>query len=461
MSAVDDLTELVECVGAAERAALASKWKQRSDVEALRRQVQRTLDEQRNLERRSTAAATLTGRGARLRAAFLDGDVDDREGPARERDAASAPDPGSEGAECASPVVLAAASTGSAASRAAGAAEVAEAGQVSHPEAARLESDAVEAVMVARLAVQEAHLAVLDARIARIDAGDAEPEAAAVDGLTPLHGQNAVSRHGPALARGLRGEIEYILTRKPRSVVKSLAVSVALGLLYLGFIRVFEWDKNQKWLPYLGLWVISVVLGGAVCLNAMSFDAMRVRAALDGGARLWHLLVIKNLALVCLVAPLGFLLSGLLAWRSGDVGAFFNACALTVCFIVLWLGVGNVLSVLLPIRDEPIRSRRRSGTLKQFVIAFTVSYLIGYLVNFMLVWRVFAARELASRLDEVVMPAILVVLSSVAMWLLLTIFAVALSQQPKIRRALMREIADYNSNAEGRAFTAAASKLSS
>jgi hypothetical protein len=90
-----------------------------------------------------------------------------------------------------------------------------------------------------------------------------------------------------------------------------------------------------------------------------------------------------------------------------------------------------------------------------------VSYVIGYLVNFMLVWRVFAARELASRLDEVVIPAILVVLSSVAMWLLLTIFAVALSQQPKIRRTLMREIADYNSNAEARAFAAAAFKRSS
>jgi hypothetical protein len=230
MSAVDDLTELVECVGAAERAALASKWKQRSDVEALRRQVQRTLDEKRNLERRSTAAAP----------------------------------------------------------------EVSNAGQVSHAEAARLEADAVAAVSVARLAVQEAHLAVLKARIARIDAGDAEPEAAAADGHVPLHGRNAVSRHGAALARGLRGEIEYILTRKPRSVVKSLAISVALGLLYLGFIRVFEWDKNQKWLPYLGLWVISVVLGGAVCVNAMSFDAMRVRAALDGGARLWHLLVSRT-----------------------------------------------------------------------------------------------------------------------------------------------------------------------
>ena len=48
-----------------------------------------------------------------------------------------------------------------------------------------------------------------------------------------------------------------MLTRKPRTTVKSLAITLALGLLYLGCIRVFQWDKNQKWLPYLGLWVIA------------------------------------------------------------------------------------------------------------------------------------------------------------------------------------------------------------
>jgi hypothetical protein len=41
-----------------------------------------------------------------------------------------------------------------------------------------------------------------------------------------------------------------------------------------------------------------LVMGGAVYINAMSFDVMRVRAALDTGARLWHMLVIKNLALL-------------------------------------------------------------------------------------------------------------------------------------------------------------------
>ena len=127
------------------------------------------------------------------------------------------------------------------------------------------------------------------------------------------------------------------------------------------------------------------------------------------------------------------MLSALLAWRAGDLWAFFKACALIICFILLWLGVGNVLSIILPIRDEPIRSRKQSGSLKQFIIAFTVSYAIGYLVNFMLIWRVFAARELAERLGSVVIPAILVVISSLTMWFLLTVFALALAQQPKVR----------------------------
>lgn len=446
MSAVDDLTELVERASAAERAALASKWKGRDDVAAMRRKVQRYLDQQRALELRSTKAATLTGRSAYLREALLRNDFPHNEADKAEPslDAARLDFPlgGSRGVRV-SPVDTV---------------RDTEPRQVSHADAARAEADALAAVTVARLALLEAHLAVLDARLSRIDAGEAEPAAAAVDGQVPLPGHNAVSRHGPALAHGLRGEIEYILARKPRSVVKNLAISLAMGLLYLGFIRMFEWDSKQRWLPYLGLWVISVVMGGAVCVNAMSFDAMRVRAALDGGARLWHLLVVKNLALICLVAPLGFLLSGLLAWRAGELGAFFKACVLVICFIVLWLGVGNILSVLTPIRDEPLRNRKQSGTLKRFVIAFTVAYVSGYLVNLMLIWRVWAAQEAATRLGNVAIPAILVLLSSFTMWLLLTIFAIALSQQPKIRRNLMGEIADYNSNAEARVFAEEAAR---
>src|SRR3954447_22015606 len=73
MSAVDDLTELVESAGAAERAALASRWKERADVEALRRRVRNGIAEQHELERLAPESG-LSDRRARLRAAFLDED---------------------------------------------------------------------------------------------------------------------------------------------------------------------------------------------------------------------------------------------------------------------------------------------------------------------------------------------------------------------------------------------------
>jgi hypothetical protein len=430
MAAVDDLTELVERAAAAEKSALASKWKDEVDVQALISRSRRVAEEQRQAVRLDTDPDRLSPRWAGLRQNYLDLGAQPAL-PGQESSTQDGPGDGDIG------------DAGETASR-----------RLSRQAAARAELDAVAAVGVARMALTDAALAVLQARLARIQAGEDQPDTETIDGHAPLHGSNPVSRHGPALAHGVSGEIKYVLTRKPRNTVKALGIALGLGLLYLGYLRVFKWDQNQQWLPYLGLWVISFVMGGAVCINAMSFDAMRVRAALDTGARLWHLLVIKNLALLCIVAPIGFLLSALLAWRAGDLGAFFKACALVLCFILLWLGVGNVMSIWLPTRDEPILKRRQSGSLKQFLIAFAASFAIGYLVNFMLVWRVLAAKALVQRLGEAVIPGVLIVLSCAGMWILLTVFAVALAQQPKVRRTLQKEIADYQANAEARALAA-------
>jgi len=424
MAAVDDLTELVEGAAAAERTALASKWKERADVEKMVRNVRKNAEGQRAELTQQTDAGLLSSRWVALRQDYLDqGTQEDL--PVRE--------PTEE-------EVLAAEQAGKTVRR------------LSHTAAAQAERDAVAAVHLARLALTDAALAVVQARLARIDAGEDDPDAAIVDGHVPLHGRNSVSRHGPALAHGVTGEIKYILGRKPRSTVKSLAIALAMGLLYLGWIRLFDWDTDRKWLHYLGLWAIGVVMGGSVCVNAMSFDAMRVRAALDSGTRLWQLLVVKNLALLVIVAPIGFLLCALLAWRAGDIYAFYKACALMVCMILLWLGVGNVLSVALPSRDEPILKRKQSGSLKQFIIAFVVAYLIGYLVNGMLVWRILAAEDLANRLGSALIPAVIIIVSSAFMWILLTVLATSLAQQPKVRRVMQKEIADYNNNAEALAF---------
>ena len=429
MAAIDDLTELVERAAAAEKSALASKWKDEPDVQSLIRRSRTAAEEQRQAVRLDTDPDRLSPRWASLRQNYLDLGAQPAL-PGQELSAQERPRRNADG-------------VGGGATR-----------RLSHQAAAQAELDAVAAVGVARMALTDAALAVLQARLARIQAGEDQPDSAAIDGHVPLHGHNAVSRHGPALAHGVTGEIKYVLTRKPRNTVRALGIALGLGLLYLGYLRVFKWDRNQQWLPYLGLWVISFVMGGSVCINAMSFDAMRVRAALDTGARLWHLLVIKNLALLCIVAPLGFLLSALLAWRAGDLGAFFKACALVICFILLWLGVGNVLSIWLPTRDEPIRQAARVGQpqavpdrLRGVLYDRLPGQLHAHLAG---ARRPGADREAGrgvhpGRVDRAELPQY---------WVLLTVFAVALAQQPKVRRTLQKEIADYHANAEARAFAA-------
>jgi hypothetical protein len=211
MAAIDDLTELVERAAAVEKVALSSKWRERPAVTKLITRVRKNAQEHRDEMTRNSDPAMLSSRWVSLRKDYLD------LGAQEPLPGQSVPVDDSSGDQL------------DEAPR-----------RLSHAAAALAERDAVASVDLARLALTDAALAVLQARLARIDAGEDEPDAATVDGHVPLHGKNPVSRHGPALANGLSGEINYILTRKPRGTVKSLAIAFALGLLCLGWIRIAQ-----------------------------------------------------------------------------------------------------------------------------------------------------------------------------------------------------------------------------
>ena len=195
MAAIDDLTELVERAAAAEKTALSSKWKEESDVQGLIRRTRKAAEEQRQEVSLDTDPHRLSPRWASLRQNYLDLGAQPAL-PGQEPSAQESPDDG----------------------RTADGDGVAR--RLSHQAAAQAELDAVAAVGIARMALTDAAQAVLQARLARIQAGEDQPDAAAVDGHVPLHGRNPVSRHGPALAHGVTGEIKYVLTRKPRTTVK-------------------------------------------------------------------------------------------------------------------------------------------------------------------------------------------------------------------------------------------------
>ena len=94
--------------------------------------------------------------------------------------------------------------------------------------------------------------------------------------------------------------------------------------------------------------------------NALCFEAERVRAELSNGERMWQILVAKNLAMAALVTADGLPAIGFL---TVTVGA--NPVAMVdqlVTMVFIWLGVGNVLLVVYPLRHEPFSARLHDGT---------------------------------------------------------------------------------------------------
>jgi len=311
--------------------------------------------------------------------------------------------------------------------------------------AAQAEADADTAVAVAGLALTEAHRAVLQARAAVLRAGDSEVVSTAVRGYRPLEPGSVPVRYGNALKAGTGTELRNVVLTRPRPILIKLAVGLGLGLGYLLFLRVFHWDTKSELLPYLAPYALSGVIGGVVCTNALSWDATRVRQALSGGQRLWLLLLSKNATMFLLVGAAGLVLSLVFTWRSGDPSTLLKALGELVTMMLVWLGVGNVLSVILPLRVEPLKLRRQDGTLRPFLFSFVSSYVIGLGVNLILTWKVWAKQSMIAELGGAWVPVLMLVFTALVSYLLLTVLAVSLADQPRIRRTLLREMIDYKS----------------
>ena len=238
----------------------------------------------------------------------------------------------------------------------------------------------------------------------------------------------------------VRSEYRYLVSRKPRKVLRALAIAVLGAIAYMVWIRLFSWNTYSKWAPYLAVLFISSVMGTSACFNSMAFDAQRVRVALDSGARMWQILVVKNVALMALVLPLGVALCVALAFITGRPATLLAAIVLVLSILLLWSGVGNLLSVVLPIRDAPLKVHRQSGTLRQFVLEFAVTWAISYLVLFLLIWRVYSAKGMGERYDSTLIAVVLLLLSAAFGWINLTVMAVAFANVPSVRQRLRREL---------------------
>lgn len=305
----------------------------------------------------------------------------------------------------------------------------------------RRQADADTAIALARLAVLRASREVLRGWSTELDAertrtGPAPGRAAATTRQLPRR----IATTGRGAATSTRHELGVILG--DRKILMKLVISFAIGLATLAFVVFSSWDDNVEEAPYLALLALSGVIGGVVCTNSLAWDARRVRSSMSRGRRLGRLLISKNLALFLIVGTLGLTISVLLALISGSTDVLVSALGELVTMMLVWLGVGNVLSVVSPLRVEPLKARFADGTWKPFLLSFASSYVIGLGVNGVLTWKVWAKRSMAEELGGAWVPVVGLVFSAFVLWALLTALAVSLADHPRVRRGLRTEVVD-------------------
>jgi len=306
-----------------------------------------------------------------------------------------------------------------------------------NPVAAAAAREAAAKVVAAFDAVANAREAVLAAQLASAEQQVAEGRRT---NRRAVRVPRTFSAQGGAMWAAIRSEYHNLVARKPRKVLRALAIALLGAIAYMVWIRLFSWNTYGKWAPYLAVLFISSVMGTSACFNSMAFDAQRVRVALDSGARLWQLLVVKNVALMALVLPLGVAMCVALAILTGRPATLLAAIALVLSILLLWSGVGNLLSVVLPIRDAPLKVHRESGTLRQFVLEFAITWAVSYLVLFLLIWRVYSAKGMGERYDSTLIGVVLLLVSAAFGWINMTVMAVAFANVPSVHRRLRREL---------------------
>lgn len=297
---------------------------------------------------------------------------------------------------------------------------------------AEARANAVVAAALARAAVAEAILAVAEADDwSRSDRAAAASRRINVLRLAPMAG----------VGRRVVDEVRHVVADTPRAILLRLLITLGIGL---SLVCMFHFSGITRYdnVSQLSLYLFSGVVGSVVCTNALCFEAQRVRAAIDHGARIWQILIAKNLAMTVLVTVAALPVIGFLTVANEGNPIAMVDQLITMVFI--WLGVGNVLSVLYPLRHEPFSARLHDGTWQPYLFSFALSYGVGLSVNLMIFWRLWSRQTASVELAGGEWAAFLLVLmSALTSWILLTVFAVACSREPRIRRILSREMVVY------------------
>lgn len=179
--------------------------------------------------------------------------------------------------------------------------------------------------------------------------------------MTRADGSAAVAVDTPPLTReGALGaqvlhEVVWFF-RPPWFWLNGVAFNLVLSLLWL-VVWPLSGQPHRDWAILVGSYFAVWILADVTTTNVLGADAARVGTGLAQHVPLRRILLVKNLTLLLIVGlPTLFATAVITITHEADYRLTLTLPGVLLP-ILTWLGVGNLISVLLPVAARPWRER--------------------------------------------------------------------------------------------------------
>lgn len=179
--------------------------------------------------------------------------------------------------------------------------------------------------------------------------------------MTRADGPAAVAVRTPPLTRaeGMAAQVRHEVVwffQPPWPWLNGVAFNLVLSLLYLVVVPL-SGQPHRDWAILVGSYFAVWILADVTTTNVLGADASRVHDGLDQHVPLGRILLVKNLTLLLLVGGPTLLATAVITVTHEADYRLTLTLPGVLLPILTWLGVGNLVSVLLPVATLPWRER--------------------------------------------------------------------------------------------------------
>ena len=178
-------------------------------------------------------------------------------------------------------------------------------------------------------------------------------------------------------------ELRWSFTR-PMTWLTGVGVNLAMSAVWLLW-QPLTGRPRADWVVLIGTYFATFVLADVTTTNVLGPDTTRIRHRLHDGWSIQRVLLVKNFALLTIVGMPTMVIAAVLTVTSHDSYSLAVTLPSVAFPILVWLGVGDIVSVLLAVRPIPLRQRwnqRRDlpNTLR-WLVHLALPYGLLYLVQ--------------------------------------------------------------------------------